>query len=66
MSNKESYMATYALSIIAVVFSSLAVIFCIGLSNLDLIIKVAAIMIFAVGTNILFSYIFRIFKLNKK
>ena len=66
MSNKESYMATYALSIIGVVFSSLAVIFCIGLSNLDLIIKVAAIMIFAVGTNILFSYIFRIFKLNKK
>ena len=57
--NEQGYIVSYIYSVIAVTFSCLAVIFSIGLSNADYIVKVFSITVFVISINAMFYYLKR-------
>ena len=63
---KEILLKCYLFSVIALVFSSLAVVLCIGLSDIEPIVKISSILVFVFGTNILMYNIFTIFKKKER
>lgn len=56
---EQGYIISYIYSIIAVTFSCLAVIFSIGLSDNEYIVKVSSITIFIITVNAMFYYLKR-------